>query len=325
MDGSDSGNSVDPCDSTDDDFTPDQENDTTKETMKDTQTSTMAVAGTPTTTKHTRSHFERRQDPQDVDCRNFLDGSDTGNSADPHDSTDDDFTQDQENDITTETMKDTQTSTTALAGTPPPTKCTRSHFARNQDQENDTTKQTMKDTQTSTTALAGTPTTTNHTRSHFARFQDQENDTTKETMKDTQTSTPALAGTPTTTKRTRSHFARRQDPQDIDVWNFLDGSDSGNSADPHDSTDDDFTADLRDSSDDDVTDYGRRSTNNNNKCVRTVHNLPQALDDSKSGTTIAGKRFVTTTSLQCCWCSSLSSGSLEKTKIMSDAYSQSLC
>ena len=64
-----------------------------------------------------------------------------------------------------------QTSTMALAGTPTTTKCTRSHFARRQDQENDTTKQTMKDTQTSTMALAGTPTTTKHTRSHFARRQ----------------------------------------------------------------------------------------------------------------------------------------------------------
>ena len=61
------------------------------------------------------------------------------------------------------------------------------------------TKETMKDTQTSTMALAGTPTTTKHTRSHVAHSQDQENDTTKETMKDTQTSTMALAGTPTTT------------------------------------------------------------------------------------------------------------------------------
>ena len=114
----------------------------------------------------------------------------------------------------------------------------------------------MKDTQTSTTALAGTPTPTRCTRSHFARCQDHENDITKQTMKDTQTSTPALAGTPTTTKRTRSHFAQRQDPQDVDVWNFLDGSDSGNRPDLRDSTDDDFTADPRDSSDDDVTDYG---------------------------------------------------------------------
>ena len=114
----------------------------------------------------------------------------------------------------------------------------------------------MEDTQTSTMALAGTPTTTKHTRSHFARRQDQENDTTKQTMEDTQTSTMALAGTPTTTKCTRSHFACHQDPQDVDVWNFLEGSDSGNSADPHDSTDDDVTGD------------GQRSTNNNNKCVR---------------------------------------------------------
>ena len=64
-----------------------------------------------------------------------------------------------------------------------------------------------------------------------------------------QTSTMALAGTPTTTKRTRSHFACRQDPQDVDVQNFLEGSDSGNSADPHDSTDDD------------VIDDGQSSTN----------------------------------------------------------------
>ena len=114
----------------------------------------------------------------------------------------------------------------------------------------------MEDTQTSTMALAGTPTTTKRTRSHFAHRQDQENDTTKQTMEDTQTSTMALAGTPTTTKRTRSHFAHRQDPQDVDVRNFLDGLDSGNSADPRDSTDDDVTND------------GQRSTNNNNKCVR---------------------------------------------------------
>ena len=45
-------------------------------------------------------------------------------------------------------------------------------------------------------------------------------------MNDTQTSTTSLTGTPTTTKRTRSHFARRQEPQDVDVQNFLDGSDS---------------------------------------------------------------------------------------------------
>ena len=110
--------------------------------------------------------------------------------------------------------------------------------------------------QPSTMALTGTPTTTKRTRSHFARRQDQENDTTKQTMEDTQTSTMALAGTPTTTKRTRSHFAHCQDPQDVDVPNFLEGSDSGNSADPRDSTDDD------------VTDDGQCSTNNNNKCVR---------------------------------------------------------
>ena len=207
LDGSDSGNSVDPHDSTDDDFTLDQENDTTKETMKDTQTSTTALAGTPTPTKCARSHFARRRDPQDIDVRNFLDCSDSGNSVDPHDSTDDDFTLDQENDTTKETMKDTQTSTTALAGTPTTTNRTRSHFARCLDQENDTTKETMKDTQTSTMALAGTPTPTKRTRSHFAHCQDHENDTTKQTMKDTQTSTPALAGTLTTTKRTRSHFA----------------------------------------------------------------------------------------------------------------------
>ena len=97
--------------------------------MKDTQTSTTSLAGTPTTTKCTRSHFARCQEPQDVDVRNFLDGSDSGNSMDPCDSTDDDFTQDQENDTTKETMKDTQTSTTALAGTPTTTKRTRSHFA----------------------------------------------------------------------------------------------------------------------------------------------------------------------------------------------------
>ena len=112
--------------------------------MNDTQTSTTALTDTPTTTKRTRSHFARRQEPQDVDVRNFLDCSDSGNSADPRDSTDDDYTQDQENNTTT--------------------------------------------------------------------------------------------GTPTTTKRTRSHFARRQEPQDVDVPNFLDGSDSG-SADPRDSTD----------------------------------------------------------------------------------------
>ena len=97
--------------------------------MKDTQTSTTALAGTPTTTKCTRSHFARCRDPQDVDVWNFLDGSDSGNSADPRDSTDDDFTPDQENDTTKETMKDTQTSTTALVGTPTPTKHARSHFA----------------------------------------------------------------------------------------------------------------------------------------------------------------------------------------------------
>ena len=97
--------------------------------MKDMQTSTMSLAGTPTTMKRTRSHFARRQEPQDVDVRNFLDGSDSGNSTDPRDSTDDDFTQDQENDTTKETMKDTQTSTMALAGTPTTTKHTRSHFA----------------------------------------------------------------------------------------------------------------------------------------------------------------------------------------------------
>ena len=340
LDGSDSGNSADPRESTDDDYTQDQENDTT--------------TGTPTTTKCTRSHFTRRQEPQDIDIPNFLDGSDSGNSADPHDSTDDDYTQDQENDTTKETMKDTQTSTTALAGTrtgnsadprdstdddytqdqendttketmkdtqtsttalagtptttkrtrshfaccqdqendttketmkdtqtsttalagtPTHTKHTRSHFARSQDQENDTTKETMKDTQTSTMALAGTPTRTNRTRSHLARSQDQQNDTTKETMKDTQTSSPMLTGTPTTTKRTRSHFARRQEPQEVDVRNFLDGSNSGTSADPRDSTDDDFTMDPCDSSDDDVTDSGRRSTNNNNKCVRRRYTI----------------------------------------------------
>ena len=239
--GTRTGNSADPRDSTDDDYTQDQENDTTKETMKDTQTSTTALAGTPTTTKRTRSHFARCQD--------------------------------QENDTTKETMKDTQTSTTALAGTPTCTKRTRSHFAHSQDQENDTTKETMNDTQTSTMALAGTPIRTNRTRSHLARSQDQQNDKTKETMKDTQTSSPTLTGTPTTTKRTRSHFARRQEPQDIDVRNFLDGSDSGTSVDPRDSTDDDFTTDLRDSSDDDVTDSGRRSTNNNNKCVRRWYTI----------------------------------------------------
>ena len=101
--------------------------------MNDTQTSTMALAGTLTTTKRTRSHFARRQEPQDVDVQNFLDGSDSGNSADPRDSTDDDYTQDQENDTTKEKMKDTQTSTTALAGTLTTTKHTRSHFARCQD------------------------------------------------------------------------------------------------------------------------------------------------------------------------------------------------
>ena len=105
--------------------------------MNDTQTSTTALTDTPTTTKRTRSHFARRKEPQDVDVRNFLDGSDSG-SADPRDSTDDDYTQDQE------------------------------------DQENDTTKETMKDTQTSTTALAGTPTTTKRTRSDFARCHDQD-------------------------------------------------------------------------------------------------------------------------------------------------------
>ena len=110
--------------------------------------------------------------------------------------------------------------------------------------------------QTSTMALVGTLTTTKCTRSHFACRHDQENDTTKQTMEDKQTSTMALAGTPTTSKRTRSHFARHQDPQDVDVQNFLEGSDSGNSA------------DLRDSTDDDVTDDGQRSTNNYNKCVR---------------------------------------------------------
>ena len=119
----------------------------------------------------------------------------------------------------------------------------------------------MEDTQTSTMALAGTPTTTKRTRSHFAHRQDQENDTTKQTMEDTQTSTMALAGTPTTTKRTRSHFAHRQDPQDVDVRNFLEGLDSGNSADPRDSTDDDVTND------------GQRSTNNNNKCVRRWYTI----------------------------------------------------
>ena len=71
-----------------------------------------------------------------------------------------------------------------------------------------------------------------------------------------QTSTMALAGTPTTTKLTRSHFAHHQDPQEVDVRNFLEGSDSGNSADPRDGTDDD------------VIDDGQSSTNNNNKCVR---------------------------------------------------------
>ena len=115
--------------------------------------------------------------------------------------------------------------------------------------------------QTSTMALVGTPTTTKRTRSHFARRQDQENNTTKQTMEDTQTSTMALAGTPTTTKCTRSHFAHCQDPQDIDVRNFLEGSDSGNSADPRDSTNDD------------VTDDGQRSTNNNNKCVRRRYTI----------------------------------------------------
>ena len=92
--------------------------------------------------------------------------------------------------------------------------------------------------QTSTMALAGTLTTTKRTRSHFACCQDQENDTTKQTMEDTQTSTMALVGTPTTTKRTRSHFACRQDPQDVDVQNFLEGSDSGNSVDLQDSNSD---------------------------------------------------------------------------------------
>ena len=318
--------------------------------MNDTQTSTTALTDTPTTTKRTRSHFARRKEPQDVDVRNFWDGSDSG-SADSRDSTDDDYTQDQEdqeNDTTKESMKDTQTSTTALAGTLTTTKRTRSDFARCHDQDNDTTKETMKDTQTSTTAVAGTPTTTKRTRSDFARCHDQDNDTTKETMKDTQTSTttlactptrtkrtrsyfarsqdqendttedtledtqtstmalaetptrtnrtrshfarsqdqqndttkvtmkdtsPTLTGPPTTTRRTRSHFARHQEPQDVDVRNFLDGSDSGNSADPRDSTDDDFTTDQRDSSDDDVTVSGRRSTNNNNKCVRRRYSI----------------------------------------------------
>ena len=76
-----------------------------------------------------------------------------------------------------------------------------------------------------------------------------------------QTSTMALAGTLTTTKRTRSHFARCQDPQDIDVRNFLEGLDSGNSADLHDSTDDDIIND------------GQSSTNNNNKCVRRWYTI----------------------------------------------------
>ena len=125
--------------------------------MNDTQTSTTALTDTLTTMKRTRSHFARRQEPQDVDVQNFLDGSDSGNSADPRDSTDDDYTQDQENDTTT--------------------------------------------------------------------------------------------GTPTTTKRTRSHFARRQEPQDVDVPNFLDGSDSG-STDPRDSTDDDYTQDQDDQEND---------------------------------------------------------------------------
>ena len=273
---SDSGNSADPRDSTDDDFTQDQENNTTKETMKDTQTSTMALAGTPTPTKRTRSHFARCQDHENDTTKETMNDTQTSTMALAVTPTTPKCTrshfacsQDQEKDTTKETMKDTQTSTMALAGTLTTTNCTRSHFARCQDQENDTTKETMKDMQTSTTALAGTPTPTRRTRSHFAHCQDHENGTTKHTMKDTQTSTPALAGTPTT----RSHFARRQDPQDVDVRNFLDGSDSGNSADLRDSTDDDFTADPCDSSDDDVTDYGRHSTNNNNKCVRRWYTI----------------------------------------------------
>ena len=76
-----------------------------------------------------------------------------------------------------------------------------------------------------------------------------------------QTSTMALAGTPTTTKRTRSHFACCQDQQDVDVRNFLEGSDSGNSADPRDSTDDD------------VVDDGQSPTINNNKCVRRRYTI----------------------------------------------------
>ena len=76
-----------------------------------------------------------------------------------------------------------------------------------------------------------------------------------------QTSTMALAGTPTTAKRTRYHFACRQDPQDVDVRNFLEGSDSGNSMDPRDSTDDDVIED------------GQSSTNNNNKCVRQRYTI----------------------------------------------------
>ena len=208
--------------------------------MEDTQTSTMALGGTPTTPNRTRTHFASRQN--------------------------------QENDTTKQTMEDTQTSTMALAGTPTTTNLMRSQFARRQDQENDTTKQTMEDTQTSTMALPGKPKTTNRIRSQFARHQNQDNDTTKQTMEDTQTSTMALPGTPkttnrtrsqfarrqaladtpTTTKRTRSHFARRQEPQDVDVLNFLEGSDTGKSADPHDSSDEDFTDDGS-------------STNNNNK------------------------------------------------------------
>ena len=261
--------------------------------MEDTQTSTMALGGTPTTPNRTRTHFASRQN--------------------------------QENDTTKQTMEDTQTSTMALAGTPTTTNLTRSQFARRQDQENDTTEQTMEDTQTSTMALPGKPKTTNRIRSQFARHQNQDNDTTKQTMEDTQTSTMALPGTPkttnrtrsqfarrqaladtpTTTKRTRSHFARRQEPQDVDVLNFLEGSDTGKSADPHDSSDEDFTddgsstnnnnkkrtrsqfacrpdpqdvevqnflecsdtgtsGDPRDSSDDDFTDDGQRSTKKNN-------------------------------------------------------------
>ena len=76
-----------------------------------------------------------------------------------------------------------------------------------------------------------------------------------------QTSTMALAGTPTTTKHTRSHFACRQDPQDVDNRNFLEGLDSGNSTDLHDSTDDD------------VIDDGQSSTNNNIKCVRRRYTI----------------------------------------------------